>query len=142
MLIWPWISILAVKCVAWTLPPIQAQTGKKRYQVKLRSQLAPIQVLLINRESSGAKPVVFAVPPPDDISVMPTPPSTPAGLQRCSLAQAASLELCHLKSRTHITPSSSPPDTHMGRAHIWVPGKSLVRWGMHYQTWFMEFCKV
>ncbi|XP_062381714.1 transcription factor E2F5 [Sardina pilchardus] len=90
-----------------------AQTGKKRYQVKLRSQLAPIQVLLINRESSGAKPVVFAVPPPEDISVMPTPPSTPAGLQRCSLAQAAGLEQNQLKTRTHITPSSSPPDTHM-----------------------------
>ncbi|XP_031418913.1 transcription factor E2F5 [Clupea harengus] len=92
-----------------------AQTEKKRYQVKLRSQLAPIQVLLINRESSSARPVVFSVPPADDISVMPTPPSTPAGLQRCSLAhkQLGSLEPGQFKTRPQISPFSSPPDTHM-----------------------------
>lgn len=57
----------------------QKQSGQKRYQVNLRSQSAPIQVMLINRDSDSSVPVVFCVPPTD--GVCPTPPSNPYSLQ-------------------------------------------------------------
>lgn len=97
----------------------QAQNGQKKYQVNLRSGLGPIQVMLINRETRGAKPVMFSVPPPDDVYPMPAPPSAPADLQRCSLSSSenCSLEQEHLKSpatKHPLTPSSTLPDIHMG----------------------------
>lgn len=102
---------------------IQGHNGQKKYQVNLRSHSAPIQVMLINRETSCSKPVVVPVPPVDDISAMPTPPSTPAGLQRFPISSA---ELCDLKRgplKSHaaehqLTPSSTSPDMHMGTAFI------------------------
>uniref|UniRef100_A0A8C3AMD6 E2F transcription factor 5 n=1 Tax=Cyclopterus lumpus TaxID=8103 RepID=A0A8C3AMD6_CYCLU len=62
--------------------PETGQSGQKKYQVNLRSHSAPIQVMLINRDSDSTIPVVFSVPPTDDICPMPTPPSTPASLHR------------------------------------------------------------
>lgn len=55
------------------MTPSQKQSGQQRYQVNLRSQSAPIQVMLINRASDSSVPVVFSVPPTD--GVCPTPPS-------------------------------------------------------------------
>ncbi|XP_021169019.2 transcription factor E2F5 isoform X1 [Fundulus heteroclitus] len=65
--------------------PELGKSGQKKYQVNLRSQSAPIQVMLINRDSGSRVPVAFPVPPTDDTCLMPTPPSTPASLQRFSL---------------------------------------------------------
>ncbi|KAL1280457.1 hypothetical protein QQF64_015057 [Cirrhinus molitorella] len=98
--------------------PEMGHNGQKKYQVNLRSHSAPIQVMLINRETSCSKPVVVPVPPVDDISAMPTPPSTPAGLQRFPISSA---ELCNLKHRPlkspaaehQLTPSSTSPDMNM-----------------------------
>uniref|UniRef100_A0A3P9IVL7 E2F transcription factor 5 n=1 Tax=Oryzias latipes TaxID=8090 RepID=A0A3P9IVL7_ORYLA len=59
--------------------------GQKSYQVNLRSRRAPIRVLLIDRDLDSSAPVVFPVPPSDDFCPMPTPPSTPGGLQRFTL---------------------------------------------------------
>ncbi|KAG5841866.1 hypothetical protein ANANG_G00171580 [Anguilla anguilla] len=42
-------------------------------QVNLRSQSAPIQVMLINRETTSSKPVVFSVPPPTTSRPWPRP---------------------------------------------------------------------
>ncbi|KAG7455177.1 hypothetical protein MATL_G00253770 [Megalops atlanticus] len=70
--------------------PEMGQNGQKKYQVNLKSQSAPIQVMLINRETTTSKPVVFSVPPPDDISAMPTPPSTPASGHK----YPAAVDLC------------------------------------------------
>uniref|UniRef100_A0A3B4X9X7 E2F transcription factor 5 n=1 Tax=Seriola lalandi dorsalis TaxID=1841481 RepID=A0A3B4X9X7_SERLL len=83
-------TLLAVMAPAGTqlevpLPEI-GQSGQKKYQVNLRSHLAPIQVMLINRDSDSTIPVVFPVPPTDDICLMPSPPSTPASLQRLPLS--------------------------------------------------------
>uniref|UniRef100_A0A3B4FMC6 E2F transcription factor 5 n=1 Tax=Pundamilia nyererei TaxID=303518 RepID=A0A3B4FMC6_9CICH len=55
--------------------PEMGQSGQKKYQVNLRSHSAPIQVVLINRDSDSRVPVVFSVPPTDDICQMPTPPN-------------------------------------------------------------------
>uniref|UniRef100_M3ZZL9 E2F transcription factor 5 n=1 Tax=Xiphophorus maculatus TaxID=8083 RepID=M3ZZL9_XIPMA len=69
--------------------PERSKSGQKKYQVNLRSHSAPIQVMLINRESGSRVPVVFPVPPTDDICLMPTPPSTPASLQKFPLLNCA-----------------------------------------------------
>uniref|UniRef100_A0AAY4B1R1 E2F transcription factor 5 n=1 Tax=Denticeps clupeoides TaxID=299321 RepID=A0AAY4B1R1_9TELE len=61
---------------------VPGEGGQKKYQVSLRSPSAPIQVALINRERGGTRPVVFAVPPPADLSALPTPPGTPAAPRR------------------------------------------------------------
>lgn len=56
--------------------------------MNLRSQSAPIQVMLMTgvRDSNSTVPVVFSVPPTDEICPMPTPLSTPADLQRFPLS--------------------------------------------------------
>lgn len=96
----------------------QSQKGQKRYQVNLRSHSTPIHVLLINRETCSSRPVVFSVPPPDDICAMPTPPSTPANLQKYPITtESCGLEHSQLKSPApdaQLTPLSTPPDFHMG----------------------------
>ncbi len=88
---------------------IQGHNGQKKYQVNLRSHSAPIQVMLINRETSCSKPVVVPVPPVDDISAMPTPPSTPAGLLRFPIS---STELCDLNAWAAQKPRCRAPNSH------------------------------
>ncbi|KAF4089685.1 hypothetical protein AMELA_G00069280 [Ameiurus melas] len=95
--------------------PDVSQKGQKRYQVNLRSHSTPIHVLLINREAGGSTPVVFSVPPLDDICTMPTPPSTPASLQKYPIS-SCDLEHTQVKSPVpghQLTPLSTPPDVHM-----------------------------
>ncbi|CAH6777273.1 transcription factor E2F5 [Phodopus roborovskii] len=48
--------------------PEMGQNGQKKYHINLKSHSGPIHVLLINKESSSSKPVVFPVPPPDDLT--------------------------------------------------------------------------
>ncbi|NXC19158.1 E2F5 factor, partial [Corythaeola cristata] len=60
--------------------PEMGQNGQKKYQINLKSSSGPIHVLLINKESSSSKPMVFPVPPPDDLaqpSCQPAAPATP-----------------------------------------------------------------
>ncbi|XP_010004793.1 PREDICTED: transcription factor E2F5 [Chaetura pelagica] len=58
--------------------PEMGQNGQKKYQINLKSSSGPIHVLLINKESSSSKPVVFPVPPPDDLAQPPSQPAAPA----------------------------------------------------------------
>ncbi|KAM7400344.1 hypothetical protein PAMA_004843 [Pampus argenteus] len=128
-------TLLAVVAPAGTqleVPlPEMGQSGQKKYQVNLRSQSAPIQVMLINRDSDSTIPVVFSVPPTDDICPVPTPPSTPASLQRfplstsvhstsnttssyCSQDSLCSDHQMVLPEHDNVlTPSSTPPDVQM-----------------------------
>ncbi|KAG8570531.1 hypothetical protein GDO81_011302 [Engystomops pustulosus] len=76
-------TLLAVQAPSGTqleVPiPEMGQNGQKKYQISLRSSSGPINVLLINKDSSASKPVAFPVPPPDDIvqpSAQPEPSST------------------------------------------------------------------
>ncbi|CAG5896520.1 unnamed protein product [Menidia menidia] len=112
------------------LSMIWGKNGQK-YQVNLRSHSAPIQVMLINRDSGSRVPVVFPVPPTSDICPMPTPPSTPASLQRFPLLMSAcstsdtTPSFCSQDSvcSDHqmvlpdhdemLTPSSTPGDFHI-----------------------------
>ncbi|XP_037537287.1 transcription factor E2F5 [Nematolebias whitei] len=114
--------------------PEMCKSGQKKYQVNLRSHSGPIQVLLINRDSGSTVPMVFSVPPIDDIC--PTPPSTPASLQRfpllnsehsvfntaslyCSQDSVCSDHQMVLPDHDDIlTPSCSPDDLDMGAVDI------------------------
>uniref|UniRef100_H0W9U2 E2F transcription factor 5 n=1 Tax=Cavia porcellus TaxID=10141 RepID=H0W9U2_CAVPO len=61
------------------------QNGQKKYQINLKSHSGPIHVLLINKESSSSKPVVFPVPPPDDLTQPSSQSSTPVTPQKPSM---------------------------------------------------------
>ncbi|KAJ0011989.1 hypothetical protein NQD34_012964 [Periophthalmus magnuspinnatus] len=122
-------TLLAVMAPAGTqleVPlPEMGLSGQKKYQVNLRSHTAPIQVMLINRDCDGSAPVVFSVPPTDELCPMPTPPHTPASLQRFPLSSQASFSYCSQDSLCSdhqmvltdleevLTPSSTPPNLHM-----------------------------
>ncbi|KAI4539534.1 hypothetical protein MG293_009929 [Ovis ammon polii] len=66
--------------------PEMGQNGQKKYQINLKSHSGPIHVLLINKESSSSKPVVFPVPPPDDLTQPPSQPPTPVPPYKSSTA--------------------------------------------------------
>ncbi|XP_041625203.1 transcription factor E2F5 isoform X2 [Vulpes lagopus] len=66
--------------------PEMGQNGQKKYQINLKSHSGPIHVLLINKESSSSKPVVFPVPPPDDLTQPSSQPSTPVTAQKSNIA--------------------------------------------------------
>ncbi|XP_056913048.1 transcription factor E2F5 [Takifugu flavidus] len=125
-------TLLAVLAPAGTqleVPlPEKGQSGQKKYQVNLRSHFSPIQVLLINRDSDSSVPVVFPVPPTEIIC--PTPPSTPASLQRFPLSSSGHSTSTSTSMSSYwsqdslcsdhqmvlpehddlLTPSSTPPD--------------------------------
>ncbi|XP_077873081.1 transcription factor E2F5 isoform X4 [Ictidomys tridecemlineatus] len=66
--------------------PEMGQNGQKKYQINLKSHSGPIHVLLINKESSSSKPVVFPVPPPDDLTQPSSQSSTPVTPQKPNIA--------------------------------------------------------
>ncbi|XP_006880572.1 PREDICTED: transcription factor E2F5 [Elephantulus edwardii] len=81
-------TLLAIKAPSGTqleVPiPEMGHNGQKKYQINLKSHAGPIHVLLINKESSSSKPVVFPVHPPDNTFLPSTQPSTPATPQKPS----------------------------------------------------------
>ncbi|XP_029421270.1 transcription factor E2F5 isoform X3 [Nannospalax galili] len=66
--------------------PEMGQNGQKKYQINLKSHSGPIHVLLINKESSSSKPVVFPVPPPDDLTQPFSQSSAPVTPQKPTMA--------------------------------------------------------
>ncbi|XP_070412179.1 transcription factor E2F5 isoform X3 [Nothobranchius furzeri] len=83
------VAIVAPSGTQLEVPlPKTQKSGQRKYQVNLRSHSAPIQVTLMSRGSDSV-PVVLPLPPTDDICLMPTPPSTPASLQRLPLLNSA-----------------------------------------------------
>ncbi|KAM4865485.1 transcription factor E2F5 isoform 2-T2 [Thomomys bottae] len=66
--------------------PEMGQNGQKKYQINLKSHSGPIHVLLLNKESSSSKPVVFPVPPPDDLTQPSSQSSPPVMPQKPNMA--------------------------------------------------------
>ncbi|XP_020663756.3 transcription factor E2F5 isoform X1 [Pogona vitticeps] len=83
-------TLLAIQAPAGTQLEVPLpHVGQKKYQINLKSNSGPIHVLLINKESGSSKPVVFPVPPPDDLlqpqsqpAVLLTPPKHSVDPQR------------------------------------------------------------
>ncbi|XP_036906119.1 transcription factor E2F5 isoform X2 [Sturnira hondurensis] len=72
--------------------PEMGQNGQKKYQINLKSHSGPIHVLLINKETSSSQPMVFPVPPPDDLTQPSSQPSTPRTPHKPSPATPRPLE--------------------------------------------------
>ncbi|EHB01318.1 Transcription factor E2F5, partial [Heterocephalus glaber] len=79
--------------------PEMGQNGQKKYQINLKSHSGPIHVLLINKESGSSKPVVFPVPPPDDLTQPSSQSSTPVTPQKSSMLAQNSPEQ-HVSKRS------------------------------------------
>ncbi|XP_060693819.1 transcription factor E2F4 [Hemiscyllium ocellatum] len=59
--------------------PEGSLNGQKKYQIHLKSTTGPINVLLVNKDTSSSSPVMVPVPPPEDmIQCTPTTPQRPA----------------------------------------------------------------
>ncbi|KAF6323234.1 E2F transcription factor 5 [Rhinolophus ferrumequinum] len=89
--------------------PEMGQNGQKKYQINLKSHSGPIHVLLINKESSSSKPVVFPVPPPDDLTQPSSQPSTPLSPQKASAA-TQSLPEQHASERSQSLQQTAATD--------------------------------
>ncbi|XP_061101445.1 transcription factor E2F4 isoform X2 [Conger conger] len=74
-------TLLAIRAPSGTqleVPiPEAALNSQKKYQIHLKSTSGAIEVLLVNKDTSGSAPVVLPVPPPEDMfQSLPTPPAT------------------------------------------------------------------
>ncbi|XP_073420362.1 transcription factor E2F4 [Dendrobates tinctorius] len=72
-------TLLAIKAPSGTcleVPVPEGVNGQKKFQIHLRSSSGPIEVLLVNKDSSSSPPVVVPVPPPEDL--VPSPPAVTA----------------------------------------------------------------
>ncbi|KAJ6663935.1 hypothetical protein lerEdw1_008889 [Lerista edwardsae] len=66
-------TLLAIQAPSGTQLEVPVpHLGQKKYQINLKSHLGPIHVLLINKEPTSSKPVVFPVTPPDDLMQSPS----------------------------------------------------------------------
>lgn len=89
--------------------PEMGQNGQKKYQINLKSHSGPIHVLLINKESSSSKPVVFPVPPPDDLTQPSSQPSTPVTPQKSTTA-TQNLPEQHISERSQNLQQTAATD--------------------------------
>lgn len=64
-------TLLAIRAPSGTqleVPiPEAGLNSQKKYQIHLKSTSGPIEVLLVNKDTSGSAPVVLPVPPPEDM---------------------------------------------------------------------------
>ncbi|KAK2095576.1 Transcription factor e2f5 [Saguinus oedipus] len=93
--------------------PEMGQNGQKKYQINLKSHSGPIHVLLINKESSSSKPVVFPVPPPDDLTQPSSQSLTPVTPQKSSMA-TQNLPEQHVSERSQTLQQTSATDVSSG----------------------------
>ncbi|XP_061198994.1 transcription factor E2F5 isoform X2 [Neopsephotus bourkii] len=93
--------------------PEMGQNGQKKYQINLKSSSGPIHVLLINKESSFSKPMVFPVPPPDDLAQPSSPPEAPAAPLKPAAAPENPPEQHDLNQAQEL-PETSVVDTPSG----------------------------
>ncbi|XP_075704155.1 transcription factor E2F4 isoform X2 [Rhinoderma darwinii] len=62
-------TLLAIKAPSGTC--LEVPVPEKKFQIHLKSSTGPIEVLLVNKDTSSAPPVVVPVPPPDDLVQAP-----------------------------------------------------------------------
>ncbi|KAM4614489.1 transcription factor E2F4 [Discoglossus pictus] len=75
-------TLLAIRAPSGTcleVPIPEGVNGQKKFQIHLKSATGPIEVLLVNKDTSNSPPVVVPVPPPEDLiqpppAVMSAPP--------------------------------------------------------------------
>uniref|UniRef100_A0A8C5QX04 Lactate dehydrogenase D n=1 Tax=Leptobrachium leishanense TaxID=445787 RepID=A0A8C5QX04_9ANUR len=63
-------TLLAIRAPSGTcleVPVPEGINGQKKFQIHLKSSTGPIEVLLVNKDTSSSAPVVVPVPPPEDL---------------------------------------------------------------------------
>nr|XP_057943843.1 transcription factor E2F4 [Doryrhamphus excisus] len=103
--------------------PEAVLNGQRKYQIRLKSSSGPIEVLLVNKDSSSASPVVLPVPPPDDVlqslpapspssqavpKAVPEPPK-PGSASPSAVAASHPTSVTEVTSTTPLTPTTDPP---------------------------------
>ncbi|XP_056138233.1 transcription factor E2F4 [Lampris incognitus] len=73
--------------------PESVLNGQRKYQIRLKSSSAPIEVLLVNKDPSSSSPVVLPVPPPEDVlhSLPATTPTSQTSSAASQVPRAAPL---------------------------------------------------
>ncbi|KAH1176721.1 hypothetical protein KIL84_010423 [Mauremys mutica] len=91
--------------------PEMGQNGQKKYQISLKSSSGPIHVLLINKDSSSPTPVVFPVPPPDDLAQPPSQPAIPVTPSKPTASTENPSEQHDINQEQHLphTPVTDTP---------------------------------
>ncbi|XP_053304424.1 transcription factor E2F4 [Spea bombifrons] len=81
-------TLLAIRAPSGTCleVPIPEGVNGQKFQIHLKSCSGPIEVLLVNKDTSNSPPVVVPVPPPEDLiqpaSTVASPPQRPALMQQ------------------------------------------------------------
>lgn len=76
-------------------------------------------MLLINKESNSSKPVVFPVPPPDDLTQPSSQPPTPATPQKSNIA-TQNLSEQHVSERSQNLQQTPATDLSSGGSRAFV----------------------
>ncbi|KAM9301802.1 transcription factor E2F4 [Gastrophryne carolinensis] len=69
-------TLLAIRAPSGTcleVPVPESVNGQKKFQIHLKSSSGPIEVLLVNKDTSTSPPVVVPVPPPEDLALTALP---------------------------------------------------------------------
>lgn len=113
----------------------KGQNGQKKYQINLKSHSGPIHVLLINKESSSSKPVVFPVPPPDDLTQPSSQPSTPVTPQKSTTA-TQNLPEQHISERSQNLQQTAATDVSSGEFRAFVlKSREGKIWRLYSTSW-------
>ncbi|XP_054631584.1 transcription factor E2F4 isoform X1 [Dunckerocampus dactyliophorus] len=102
--------------------PEAVMNGQRKYQIRLKSSSGPIEVLLVNKDSSSASPVVLPVPPPDDVlqslpassassqapKAVPEPPKL-GSASPSAIAASQPTSVTEVTSTTPLTPTTDAP---------------------------------
>ncbi|KAL4630318.1 transcription factor E2F4 isoform X1 [Arapaima gigas] len=110
-------TLLAIRAPSGTqleVPiPEAVMNGQKKYQIHLKSTSGPIEVLLVNKDTSSSAPVVLPVPPPEDMfQSLPAPvattatPATPKRATQPPLTSSQSPSIASPAPTATITPAA------------------------------------
>ncbi|XP_018594260.1 transcription factor E2F4 isoform X1 [Scleropages formosus] len=109
-------TLLAIRAPSGTqleVPiPEAVMNGQKKYQIHLKSTSGPIEVLLVNKDTSGSAPVVLPVPPPEDMfqslpaTAPVTAPATPKRATQPPLTNNQSPSMASPAPAATITPAA------------------------------------
>ncbi|XP_063293661.1 transcription factor E2F4 [Pelobates fuscus] len=87
-------TLLAIRAPSGTcleVPIPEGVNGQKKFQIHLKSSTGPIEVLLVNKDTSSSPPVVVPVPPPEDL-IQPPSAVRPALTQQHDVSTEAITE--------------------------------------------------
>ncbi|KAG8437238.1 hypothetical protein GDO86_008082 [Hymenochirus boettgeri] len=107
-------TLLAIRAPSGTcleVPIPEGVNGQKKFQIHLKSSSGPIEVLLVNKDTSSSPPVVVPVPPPEDLiqapAIVPSTPQRPALTQQNDTLTTSSTQPTTLDSAMPSSPGIS-----------------------------------